>query len=183
MSKLYRKSTVSVERIYGVIYATSILSNYTHSKNAFKTVLARSGAEKNSFFCFWPFLSDLWTIFDGRTLWFSGSGLSKYSKKSENFRKGTPVNKGRWYKNVPKYSCFGYWFSRYIFTKKLGIPKLLPKRMALTHTLSPQIRLRHAKKEFRVIRNVWRAKTVQYCSEYAKLPKYVLLARKVRGIY
>ena len=33
----------------------SILSKYIHSKNAFKTVLARSGAEKNSFFCFWPF--------------------------------------------------------------------------------------------------------------------------------
>ena len=34
-------------------------------------------------------------------------------------------------KNIPNYSCFGYWFSRYIFPKKLEILKLLPKRMAL----------------------------------------------------
>ena len=31
---------------------TVILSKYIHSKNTFKTVLARSGAEKNSFLCF-----------------------------------------------------------------------------------------------------------------------------------
>ena len=33
-----------------------ILSKYIQSKNAFKTVLARSGAEKNSFLCFDHFL-------------------------------------------------------------------------------------------------------------------------------
>ena len=29
-------------------------SKIIHSKNTLKTVLARSGAEKNSFLCFWP---------------------------------------------------------------------------------------------------------------------------------
>ena len=33
--------------------------------------------------------------------------------------------------NVPKYSCFGYQLSWYIFPKKLGIPKLLSICMTL----------------------------------------------------
>ena len=61
----------------------------------------------------------------------SGSGLSKYSKKSENFRKGTPVDKERRYENVPNYSVFYFRDRRYIFAKLLENPKLLPKRMAL----------------------------------------------------
>ena len=77
---------------------------------------------------------------DGRRLWTDvaymdalncGSGLSKYSKKSENFRKGTPVDKERQYENVPNYSVFYFRDRRYIFPKLLEIPKLLPKRMAL----------------------------------------------------
>ena len=47
------------------------------------------------------------------------------------FRKGTPVAKKCRNENVPKYSSFGYRFSRYIFPKLYRIPKLLPKRMAL----------------------------------------------------
>ena len=52
-------------------------------------------------------------------------------EKSKNFRKGSPFDKEGQYKNVPKYLCFGYRLSQYIFLKKLGIPKLLPIRMAL----------------------------------------------------
>ena len=33
--------------------------------------------------------------------------------------------------NVPKYSTFDYWLSRYIFPKLLKILKLLPERMGL----------------------------------------------------
>ena len=38
-------------------------AKFKHSKNAFKTVLARSGAEKNHFMCF-DHLYSLWTDFD-----------------------------------------------------------------------------------------------------------------------
>ena len=63
----------------------------------------------------------------------SGSGLSKYSKKPENFRKGTPVDKERQYENVPNYLVFYFHDRRYIFAKLLEFPKALSKRMALVH--------------------------------------------------
>ena len=130
-------------------------------ENTLKTVLARSGAEINSFLCFDHFLCFCvfcalkWTSLTRKcpklTIIFGSFGPIFGStenldrgfghfrnpvsgKFSENFRvfereplsislDGTKI--------VPKYSCFGYRFSRYIFPKKLGIPKLLPKRMAL----------------------------------------------------
>ena len=36
--------------------------------------------------------------------------------------------------NVPKYSTFDFWLSRYIFPKLLEFPKALSKRMALPTT-------------------------------------------------
>ena len=47
-----------------------------------------------------------------------------------------------WYfgvENVPNYSCFGYWLSRYIFPKKLKIPKLLPERITLVY-MGPRLK-------------------------------------------
>ena len=38
---------------------SSIMTKYKHSKNAFKTVLGRSEAEKNSFLVLW--MSLIWT--------------------------------------------------------------------------------------------------------------------------
>ena len=61
----------------------------------------------------------------------SGSALSKYSKKSENFRKGTPVDKERRYENVPNYSVFYFRDRRYNFAKLYRSSKALSKRMAL----------------------------------------------------
>ena len=39
-------------------------------------------------------------------------------------------------KNVPNYSCFGYPLSRYIFPKKLEIPKLLLERITLVSIIT-----------------------------------------------
>ena len=59
------------------------------------------------------------TYMDGRRLYGriaymdalnSGSGLSKYSKKSKNFWKGTPVDKDGRYENYTE--IFGFLFSR-----------------------------------------------------------------------
>ena len=53
----------------------------------------------------------------------SGSGLSKYLKKSKNFQKGTPVDKERRYENVPNYLFFYFCDRQYIFAKLLEFPK------------------------------------------------------------
>ena len=66
--------------------------------------------------------------------WFRTFSLTSFAKifgTFSAFQKGTPVNKEGRYKNVPKYSCFGFQLSRYIFPKLLVFQKALLKRMAL----------------------------------------------------
>ena len=70
--------------------------------------------------------------------WFRTYLLTSFAKNFGTFlafREGTPVDKEGRYKNVPKYLCFGFWLSLYIFPKLLKFPKALSKRMALLGTL------------------------------------------------
>ena len=60
-----------------------VLAKYIHFKNAFKTVLARSGAVKNSFLCFDHFLS-FWQ-YDGRRVYDGGRLYSISGQNMEIF--------------------------------------------------------------------------------------------------
>ena len=89
------------------------LANYIHAKNTLKTVLGRLEAEINGFFCFdkiiWnyiPYMDVAYTMDVAYIL------LSKLSKKSKNFRKGSPVDKEGQYENVPECTGFPGTFSQ-----------------------------------------------------------------------
>ena len=77
-----------------------ILSKYTHSKNAFKTVLARSGAKKNSFLCFGHFLCMTDIAYGRFKEWFRTFEIF------EKVRKGTPVDKVGRYENCTEIFVF-----------------------------------------------------------------------------
>ena len=137
MSKIYRifwKSMVS-----NVLYD---LAKYIHSKNAFKTVLARSGAEINHFLCFghmtdihntyintcqkhcfWHVCMAIFSKIFGKIF---GKKLDYQNKYCKTVLVPMPIPK--MYRNVPVRM---YRLSWYIFPKLYWSSKLLPERMAL----------------------------------------------------